>query len=221
MPPYATRDHVYNLGLTARAFARAPRPVEAVDPATGTIRLTAHGLSVDDLVLLDAVSGGTLIGGVSAFTYYSPVIVGADLFQLEGVATFSSSGQGVRVSTDPGRRIDQHLADAAALIDEHLTAHAVPLQPDPTTGAYPQVVIGMNARMAARAAVTSLQIENAAFREAVDRLMAQEEFDRLILADWKRGKPVQPRPTDLTPSTADNGAVWVSAAPTDEWSGTI
>lgn len=204
--PYATRDHVYNLGLSARAFARAPRPVEAVEPSTGTIRLTAHGLSADDLVLLDAVAGGTLMGGVSAFTYYSPTIVGADLFRIVGVASFSSSGQGARVTLDPGRRIDQHLADAAALIDEHLTAHSVPLLPDPTTGFYPQVVIGINARMAARAAVTSLQIENAAFREAIDRLMAQEEYDRMILADWKSGKPVQPRPTDQTESVADNSA---------------
>ena len=37
------------------------------------------------------------------------------------------------------------------------------------------------------------------------RLFAREEFDKILLADWKSGKPVQPRPTDGD-DVADNGA---------------
>lgn len=220
--PYATRDEVFLLGLSAQAFVTRPRPLEAYDASnvaisTGTIRLTGHGFSTADLVYLTVTSGGALPGGTAALTYYSPLPLGNDLFRIaatpNGTAlTFSSIGSGWGIAVDPMRRLDKHLVDTAAIIDEHLTAHEPPILPNPVTGLYPPVLVGLNARMAARAAVTSLQIENAAYRVAVDRLNAREQHDMTLLADWKAGKPVQPRPTDQN-TVPDNSAVAYSLRP--------
>jgi hypothetical protein len=73
------------------------------------------------------------------------------------------------------------------------------------TGKYPAVLVGITARIAARRAIASLEVENPQFRVAIDRLLASEAADQIILLDWKNGKPIQPRPVDET-TTADNSA---------------
>lgn len=215
MGAYATRDDVYLIGLSAQAFVTRPRPLESYvlndfNPATGIIRLVGNGFSSDDLVYLTVTPGGALPGGSAALTYYSPLPLGGDLFKLAatpgGTAlTFTTAGSGWALAIDPLRRLDVHLEQAAAEIDEDLTAHEPPILRDPITGKFPQVLVGMNARTAARSAVTSLQIENAAYRKAVDRLLAQEAHDLATRADWKAGKPIQPRPTDQN-ELPDNAA---------------
>lgn len=219
---YATRADVYRLGLTAAAFVTRPRPYDAVTIASASIRLTAHGLAADDLVSLVAVSGGSLPTSVTATSVYSPVIVSGDVFTLKtypagvAISSWASGGSGWGVSVDYGPRLDAHLSDASAVIDEHLTAHEPPIPVDPVTGLYPPVLVGLCARMAARSAVTSLQIENAAYRVATDRLFARERQDLEILAAWKAGKPIQPRPTDQS-DVADNGARASSSRDTIGW----
>lgn len=206
---YADLGDVY-MCLSAQAFALRGRPFEAVDIATGIIRLTAHGLSASDLVRIDVTSGGALPTGVSAFTYYAVVPVGADLFRLDGFTSFAAAGSGWSVVVDSARRIEWHLVDEAAQINQRLTAHAPPIVRDVTTGLYPRVLIGLNARRAARAAVTSLQVENAAYRVAVDRLFAQDAEDKDLLGEYLKGLPVRPDPTDQTPAP-DNGAMAASS----------
>lgn len=231
--PYCTRDDVYLLGLSAQAFALAPRPVGSppsslaadFNPSSGIVRLVGNGFSPADLVYLLAVTGGSLPGGAEALTYYAPLPLGGDLFQLLATTgtpptptgqplTFSSPGAGWSIVLDSARRLDAHIVEEAAAIDECLTANAPPIKPDPVLG-YPQVLVGMNARMAARAAVTSLQIENPAYRKAVDRLFAREKQDMVTLAEWKMGKPINPRPTDQD-SIPDN-AVRAFAGPDVPW----
>lgn len=200
---YCTPDEVFALGLPAAAFVTRARPVQPsdVNGANGRIRIKGHGLSNSDVVTIEVTAGGALPTGVSAFTPYTPAVVSFDLFTLVGFSSFASVGSGWGVAVDPLRRITLLAEDVAAQIDEVLTAHGVPL-----VAPYPPVVVGVAARMTARAAVNSLQVENAAYRVAIDRLFAQEEFDRLMLANWLKGKPVQPAPTDATAGTADNGA---------------
>jgi hypothetical protein len=217
MGAYCTRDEVYLLGLSAQAFVSRPRPFDAVDATTATIRLKAHGLSSLDSVTFEVTSGGSLPSSISAFTVYTPVVVSTDLFRLAGISSWVSAGSGWGVSVDHGRRLDAHILETAAEIDEHLTAHLPPIKPDPVTGLFPQILIGLNARMAARAAVLSLQIENPAYRAAIDRLMIREAFDKEILAAWKAGKPVQPRPTDQN-SVLDNAAIAAATRPPVPWS---
>lgn len=202
---YATRDDVYLLGLSALAFVVRPRPFEAVDTATGNIRLTAHGFTASDLVILSVTGGGSLPTGTSALTTYTPIVVSGDLFRLTGFTSYASGGAGWLVGYDTGRRLDLHLEAASAEINEDLTAHQPPVLVDPETGLYPMQLRGLCARMAARAAVTSMQIENPAYRVAVDRLFAREERDDAMRAEWRAGKPLHPRPVD-SDELANNGA---------------
>ncbi len=227
MVAYASRDETFLLGLSAQAFVVRPRPVGTggvpvlteFNPSTGVIRLVGHGLSTADIVYLDCVGGGSLPGGATALTLYYPLPMSGDLFRIaaapEGPAlAFTTQGAGWSVAIDPYRRIDEHREERSRHIDEHLTAHrGGPIEVDPVTGKYPGVLVGICARMAARSAVTSLQIENAAYRVAVDRLFALEADDKVILLDWKNGKGIYPTPVDQN-TVADNGPRARGRAPT-------
>lgn len=198
---YATLDETYNLALSARAFVVAPSPILMVEIDTGKIRLAAHGYGAADLLLFSCTSGGALPPELDAFTYYSPIIVGGDVFQVADPTTgdpiiFSAEPRGWSVAVDPARRLTMHLRDAFGQINNALTAHATPIAVDPTTGLYPPILVGTNARMGARSAVTSLQIENPAFRVPLDRLKASEEQDNANLAAWTMGKSILPTPVD-------------------------
>ncbi len=204
---YAILQDVYDLGLTAQAFVVRPRSLDvragdALDFATGTFRLLAHGLTATDLVHLVLLGAGTVPAGATANTPYSPLPLDFYRFRLaaapDGSAlTYSTAGTGAwAIQLDPERRLQRHIDDAAARIDECLTAQRPPLLVDPTTGKYPTQIIGLNARMAARSSYPTLQFENAAFRTATDRIFAMEKADDLTLADWKAGKPLNPTVTD-------------------------
>ena len=215
MTAYATRQDVYDLGLGAQAFASRPRAVDAsrdVDIATGTIRLRAHGLSASDVVSLEVTAGGTLPTAASAFAAYAPIVVTSDLFRLSGLASFAAAGSGWAVTVDPGRRLDAIAEERSRWIDEHLTAECPPL-----VAPFPRQVVGLCARLTARLAVTTLQIDNAAFRSALDRIEALREADEEILKTWLGGKPVNPRPVDQTDSV-ENGPRAGYGRPSVGWS---
>lgn len=178
---YSTLDELYNLALTARAFEVVPSPIAMVDIYTGKIRLPSHGYGAADLILFSATSGGALPPELDAFTYYSPIIVGGDIFQVnDGTGQpviFTAEPRGWAVKVDPVRRVTIHQRDAYGRINLRLGGHAAPIKPDPDTGLYPPVLVGLEARMAARSAVTSLQIENPAYRIPMDRLFASAATD--------------------------------------------
>ncbi len=215
---YATVAETYALALSARAFVVAPSPIAAVDITTGTIRLTAHGFGAADRIIFNVTSGGVLTPELSTFVYYTPIPIGSDLFKVAHPTTglpivFTVTSTGWAVGVDSERRLALHLEDASARIDQCLTAHSGPIKVDPVTGLYPPVIRGVCARMGARSAVASLQIENPAFRVAMDRLFAQAKFDGdtdppaqpgSLLGDWKMGMPVMPTPLDQN-TVADTG----------------
>jgi hypothetical protein len=210
MESYATLDETYQLALTARAFVVAPSPILMADNDTGTIRLEAHGYGAADRILFKFTSGGSLTPELSPFVYYSPIVLGGDLFQVADPLTgqpilFSADSRGWAVGVDPVRRLTMHLEDAFSRINQRLGAHATPIKVDPLTGKYPPVLRGLNARMGARSAVTSLQIENPAFRVPLERLFAMAATDGdtnppgqpgSLLGDYAEGLSVLPAPLD-------------------------
>jgi hypothetical protein len=220
---YATREQLYLLALAAPAFVAYARPFDAVDATTATIRLKGHGLSVNNPITFEGSSGGYLPTDITEFSVYYAQPITSDLFQVSEtlggfpIASWTEPGEGWAIAIDPGPRLDAILEERSAFIDEHLTAHEPPIQVDAITGKYPQVLIGICARLTARQAIASLESENPQYRIAIDRLLASEEADNLLLKTWKDGKPIQPRPTDEN-TALDNAAVARSGRDSMGWS---
>ncbi len=221
MTSYATLDETYNLALTARAFVVGASKIDACEVDTGKILLPSHGCSSADLLRFSCTSGGSLPPELDAFTYYSPIIVGGDVFQVNDGSgapiIFTADPRGWSVIVDPVRRLTMHLRDAFGRINNCITAHETPIKVDPITGLYPPILVGMNARVGARSCVTSLQLENAQYKSALDRLFKLEMSDESTLAEWKDGKPILPKPTDQT-STPEMGAVTTFGRRASSWS---
>jgi len=218
---YATRDDVFNLALSAQAFVVRARPIvdvaNDVGLATGVIRLKAHGFGPDDLVTLEVTSGGALPAELDAQKAYGVEVVSFDLFKLVdpdtgAIESYGAAGSGWAVALDTMRRLDMHLEASAARIDQSLTAHRGPLQ-----APYPVHVVEINARLAARRMLTSLEFNNQQFRTTTERLIAQGEEDEAQLQRWRAGQPVYPTPTDQTNETPDDGAFAVSGRSAVGW----
>jgi hypothetical protein len=227
---YATPRDVYDLGLTARAFVASPRALDGragdfLDHTTGTISLIGHGLAADDLVRLVLVAaGGSLPGGASATAVYSPIPLDFWRFQLAAAAggaavTFSNAGttssngaSAWGIQLDPERRIERVILAVSADIDQDLTAHAAPIEPDPQTGRFPDKLVGIVARIAARRLIAGMQFENPAFRAAAERLTAEEKRDDEQRAAWRLGQQLLPTPIDQTDGEAEMGMVAGSGA---------
>lgn len=213
---YATPANVYARALPAAALAARPKTIESATTATGVLTLTGHGLSEGSALRFSiegqAVFGAAanaLPGGLSLATMYEavPVDGNSDLFRVRlpggaTIASFSSAPVGsFAVVIDPLAMLLEQLEDAAGIIDEHLTAHSPPL-----VAPYPAVVVGVNARLAARACVTALGTANPQYADAMKRLFDSEERDWAMLAAWKAGKTIWPVPEDQTPGVIENAA---------------
>jgi hypothetical protein len=213
---YAAFQDVYDLGFTARAFVVVPRAWntdngrsgDAIDTTggTGVIRMAGHGYASTDLVEFVLVTasavpgtGGTLPTGAPSGVLLTPAPVDFFRFKLyngASLVTYTTTGGGWGLQIDPERRLQRHLDDAASRIDRALVAQRPPILVDPRTGKYPPEVIGINARLAARSAVTTLAFEAAEFREARDRVEAMRAADEKMLEEWAMGKPLWPQALD-------------------------
>jgi len=154
-----------------------------------------------DDIWFENTSGGLLPTAISEFVTYYPIPVNFNFFRVSltrngpPIDSWESPGHGWAIAHDPERRIDMAIDEAQSRIDQCLTAHELPIKRD-ALGKYPIELVGMNARMAARQAVATLQFENEYFRTAVDRLTASEASDREMLTAWRNGLPINPRPVD-------------------------
>lgn len=222
---YAEPSDVYReSAMGALAFVTRPRPIDSragdsFDHATGTFTLSGHGYGSDDRVRLALVAAGSLPGGAtSALVWVLPI----DAFTFRVSATqggppltFVNAGSGWGVQVDPEPRLRRLARSCTAIIDECLTANDPPLTIDANTGRYPEIVIGVCARMVARRYLPTMMSENPGARAAFDTLKASAAFDGdtdppaqagSLLGDWKRGKPVNPRVGDQN-SIPDNSAI--------------
>ncbi len=207
---YAALQDVYDLGFTARAFVIVPRPWnsdngrsgDTLTTSTGVIRMAGHGYSTSDLLEFVLVAGGgSLPGGATPGVLVSPLPIDFFRFKLSLTPggtpiTLTSAGSGWGLQIDPERRLQRHIDDAAARIDRALIAQSPPIKIDPLTGKYPAEIVGPNARMAARTAIATLEFENAAFRQAADRVEAMRLADEKMLEEWSMGKPLLPQAVD-------------------------
>jgi len=225
--PYATPRDVFDLGLLARSFVVAPRPLDAragdsLDPTSGIFSQSGHGLDGADLVWLVLIArGGTnaipAAVGVTENTALRPLPLDFRRFRLslsEGgapltftdagsVAANGSSAWGILV--DPLRRLEALILAESADCDQRLIAHRTPIERDPVTHLYPQKLVDIVARGAARRAIAGSMFDNAASKIPQERLDATAEEDKATKALWSAGQPIYPAPVDQTDGRADNG----------------
>lgn len=219
---YCTPQDVYALGLSAAAFVRRPRVLDPstadfLDPVTGIFTQAAHDLVADDRVRVVLVAkGGALPTGIDPTVIYTPIVIDFWRFQLslDGSTpiTFGDTGTSTNsgasswgILADPERRLRRIILSSSAELDQDLTAHTTPIQIDPATGRYPEKLIGMTARVSARAAMLTGMFENALAKKASDRLEAQEKRDDEQRRRWFSGEPLKPPAVDQTPEIPDNG----------------
>jgi hypothetical protein len=221
---YAQPSDVYReCNLGARTFVSRARPLDvragdAFDPLTGTFTLEGHGYESGDRIRFVQVAAGALPTGATATPVY---VLPIDFFRFQIAATdggdpltFADAGSGWGVQVDPEARLLRLSRSMTAIVDECLTAHATPLKTSESTGRYPEIVIGVVARMVGRRYLSTLSSENAGVRTSLDTLRASAAFDGdtdppaqpgSLLGDWKMGKPIYPQPTDQN-SVPDNTA---------------
>lgn len=212
MVAYAEPQDVYDLSLAAQAFVVRPRAIDpragdSFDHASGLFRLIGHGLTADDAVEFVLVGSGTLPGGASLGVVVYPLPVDFFRFKLSATSggsalTFSSAGSGAwALQVDPERRLRRVLASVSADIDQDLVAHATPIER--VGGRFPDKLVGIVARCAARQLLPGASFDNAQFKTTAERLFAAEERDDEQRERWRKGQPLLPAPADQTPTRAD------------------
>lgn len=247
---YNSLQDVYDLGLTAPAFVTVPRVLngrqgDSLAFATGVFTQVAHGLAAGDVVRLILVAqGGSLPGGASSSTIYYVNPINYWQFTLStstsgGPVTFTDAGttQAAGASAwgvllDPERRLTRISLMVGGDLDQDLTAHITPIQPDPITGLFPLKLVAIAARMVARRATTGIEYENPAFKAAKERIYAEEKRDDEQRAAWRLGQPLYPTPNDQTGGAVPQDSMrannryttglyangFVRGTPTPDWS---
>ncbi len=218
MASYATLQQLYALGLVAQAFQARPRAVETVDAATGVLTLSNSGLFTGSFLRF-SVQGEAIYGkpdaalpqGLSASILYEavPVSGASDIFRVRPyggstITSFGDAGSGVfSVVVDPQQMLLLIIADESAQVDNCLTAQAPPILPDPTTGEYPQVLVGVVARRAAIRGALVLGGANPSYQASLDKLIEGRTFDDARLEEWLSGRPILPQVLDQTTHADD------------------
>lgn len=129
---YGTRKGLYASGIRADALVSLPRTVTAIDVPSSTFTLRGHGLSAGDVHTWET-RGGALPAGLSAALPYAAAPLSGDLFQVTlasgGPVTITDAGRPlIAIVLDLAATIDGSLVGWSRHIDQHLPAHATPLE---------------------------------------------------------------------------------------------
>ena len=222
---YITLADLWALGLSAQAFAVAPRPIEDVSVSLSTLQLTAHGFTSSSVItfpLVGPMSVGAPPSPLVPMTPYYPIVVTDSLFQVAATPngspiTLTDAGSGAYgCLLDQYARINEQMWATSRNLDEVLTGELPPIKPDPSTGLYPGQLVGIAARECARSLIATMSFDNAAFRVVSERLDKWLGIDEKTKDGWKLGKPLQPRPVDQD-NIANNGARASASSCPDRW----
>lgn len=202
---------IYALGLAAQAYAARPRAIEVAYADTGVLVLTGNGLSAGSLLRFVITGSATpgepstsLPEGLSASLMYTaaPVSGSSDLFRVAPVdgstiTSFGDAGDGVfSIVVDPGPILLALAENVSRNIDEWLTAQAPPIEPDPDTGLYAGILVGVCARWTAVRGVLRLGLANPVYKDSFDAYRDGQEYDKETLKSWYAGRPIKIQPPD-------------------------
>jgi hypothetical protein len=192
--------------LSFSVNATAEKVYVAVPVSLGTVTVRLDGFEVDTLTPVTVTSGGIQYQLVETTNNLTGASIDFAIVTSVAPVAWTDAGEGWGIAIDPAARLQAILEERTGFINEHLIAHGGKIDPDPITGLYPSVLVGLCARMAARQAIASLEVENPQYAKPIDVLMSSKEADERMLADWKKGKPISPYPTDDTPDIVENAA---------------
>lgn len=180
---YCVVADLYSYGLQRGALANPGRLAATASSATNTFQLDQHGFALNDAVTLRAESGGGALPAplVAGVTYYA-VPVNDSAFSvaasLDG-AVIDLTTNGVRVVVGAQLPLAAAIKFGAALIDDMLPAHIVPL-----TAPFPPIVVMTNAELAIGKLTTSTGNSSKSLGEMVDAARSR-------LARWAAGVPLR------------------------------
>jgi hypothetical protein len=213
------------VGLTARAYplsflvdAVAEKVYFATPTSLGAATLKLDGFDVDTLAPVTVTSGGISYQLTETMNNLTGTALDFVVTTATDPTVWADAGDGWGIAIDPTSKLQAILEERTGFINEHLTAHGGKIDPDPITGLYPPVLVGLCARLSARQAIASLEVENPQYAKPIDVLLSSREADDRMLADWKKGKPISPYPTDDTPDIVENAARASSSRDEMPWS---
>lgn len=222
---YAELADIYALGLAPQAFTASPRVLSEVTPGTGVLTLRGNGLALDAplrfIVLSTSIPGeaaAALPGGLDTSVLYDakPVDGSSDLLRVAphggaAIASFTSAGVGVfGIVVDPIPTLRRLIRSTAGWLHAHMPAYATPIDRDDDDN-YPEILIQLNARFAAREALIVFGLQNPQYEAAAKAVNDRAGVDQALLIDWKKGLPIPGVTRDQTPTASEMGAVsWSS-----------
>jgi hypothetical protein len=185
--PYCTVADLYNFGLPRGSLPNPGRQASSVDASTNAFTLADHGFATGDVCTLRAEAGGSLPAPLVAATEYYVRELTPDVFELaatDGGAAINLTTAGSRVLVIARLNREAAILFGAALIDDMLPAHTVPLM-----APYPPIVTMTNAELA----IWKLTQHTGS---GTASLIAMVDAARARLERWGKGVPLRGTNTD-------------------------
>ncbi len=204
---------IFTLGPPAQAYAPRPRAIEVAYPDTGVLVLSLSGLFAESRLRFTVEGSATpghpsavLPEGLSPSLMYQalPVDDSLDLFRVQPVGgspitSFGDAGDGVfSIVVDVGATLMAIAANESDNINERLTAQRPPILPDPDTGLYAGILVGVTARRTAVRGALNLGLANPDYADSFKALRDGQAFDDETLKSWYEGRYINVQPLDQT-----------------------
>jgi len=180
--PYCVRSDLHSFGLPRGTIPNQGRLVLSVDVATNAMALGDHEFSTGDPLVFRAEMGGSMPAPLVAGTRYYAIALTDGTFQVSAAqsgAAIDLTSAGSELLVASPLPIDESIAWGAAIIDQALVAHAVPL-----VAPFPPIVVMTNAELAA----AKLGLFSGGTSKSLTDLMASATAR---LQTWAAGIPVR------------------------------
>lgn len=199
--PYCVRSDLHSFGLPRGTIPNPGRNVLSVDVATNAMALGDHEFATGDPLVFRAEMGGSMPAPLIAGTRYYAIALTDGAFQVSATqsgAAIDLTTAGSELLVSSPLPIDESIAWGAAIIEQALVAHAVPL-----TAPFPPIVVMTNAELAA----AKLGLFSGGTAKSLTDLMASATAR---LQEWAKGLPV--RGTNTAPGERTNLAASAPAS---------
>ena len=194
---YCAVSDLFANGLPRGALSNPGRLASAANATTNTIALDQHGLALNDQITVRAEGGGSLPAPLAPGVTYYAIPVNDGSFSLAATpsgAVIDLTTAGARIVVVVPIPYNAAIAFGAALIDDMLPAHIVPL-----IAPFSPIIVMTNAELAIGKLMQGTGSGSKSMGEMVD--MARKRLER-----WAAGIPLRgtnvPPPANLAASAS-------------------